>query len=564
MKNKKFITRMILILLAVGISLGTGFTVTSDEVFPPSILPVVMVSGSDYEMGFQYGQQAAAYITKTKEEKWASSLQQFNRDQVLYALKANQFYIKKYTPELIDMMKGMADGATAAGFDVAYTDILLINCTLPKPETSTYPPGAEKDTLPPKKCSVCSAWGSSTKDGRLIGVDTLDSPEVPYAVVIVAFPDKGNNYICGADAGEVGDHFLMNNKGLFLGNSGGGGSPRDIDNNYGISWGCSLPYLVRFADSAEAAKDMIMKWQINIPENFHFVDVKGKGYVVEKSAAVQSARKPGDFGEKDFLFSNNNYLNKEMKVTKKGDFIPQHGGYGAYSAPRNKMIWDMLHNYHGYFDVEFAKMILRFPGNPPPFPPEGGWDAMFCRPSNLWTAVVLPDNGDQGIAHICTGPVGRVLHSSQASDGSVMRPAYQYIAGTHTFYRLQLAANPQETVAAAKQAARDEIAAAYTRFMHFNLTDPGYVGLSELYGKANTEYFRGRNAFTQALLAEGNEALSGFAQAATAFTRSQALAQQVYEALKPPPTSPSDLGLKPFGGDWATWETRVGKKKEKE
>jgi hypothetical protein len=41
-------------------------------------------------------------------------------------------------------------------------------------------------------------------------------------LVILAYPDRGNAYICGADAGEIGDHFLMNNKGFFLGNSGGG------------------------------------------------------------------------------------------------------------------------------------------------------------------------------------------------------------------------------------------------------------------------------------------------------------------------------------------------------
>jgi len=524
---------------------------------PPSILPVIILSGSDYEMGYQYGQQAAAYIEKTKESKWASALQQFSRAEVLHALKANQYYIKKYTPELIDQMKGMADGAAAADCTLTYLDVLLINCTLPKPETSSYPPGAEKDTLPPKKCSVCSAWGKATKDGRLIGVDTLDSPEVPHAVVIVAFPDKGNNYMCGADAGELGDHFLMNNKGLFLGNSGGGGSPRDIDNNYGIAWGCSLPYLVRFAGSAAEARDMILKWQINIPENFHFADVNGGAFVVEKTAALQSVRKPGDFGEKDFLYSTNNYLSEKMKPTKKGEFVKQHGGFGVYASPRNMMIWDMLHNYHGLIDEEFAKMILRFPGSPPPDPPKGGWDAMFCRPTNLWTAVVLPDKGDKGTADICTGPAGRVLHASKASDGSTMQTAYKYTAGTHTFFRLQLASSPKDMVEAAKKTAVKDIAAAYSKLMYLNFTDSGYTALNKQYGQANTEYFLGRNALNKALLCIGDKALAYFAKAATAFTHAQAHAKQVYEALTSPPTSPSGLGLKPFGGDWATWETRI-------
>ena len=133
----------------------------------------------------------------------------------------------------------------------------------------------------------------------------------------------------------VRDHFLMNNKGLFIGNSGGGGSPRPEDDSFGLSWSNSLPYLARFADTAKKAKEMITAWQINIPENFHFVDVHGGGFVVEKTAAVQAVRKPGDFGERDFLYSTNNYLHEKMQVTKKGGFIKQHGGYGSYAAPRN-------------------------------------------------------------------------------------------------------------------------------------------------------------------------------------------------------------------------------------
>jgi hypothetical protein len=540
------------------IVLGTSVT-KSEEVMPPSILPVIILKGTDYQMGYQYGQQAGAYLEKVKEDQWVSALKAYNQDQVHQALKANQFFIRKYTPQYVDFMKGMAEGAASAGYPINYIDVLLMNCTLPKPKTSTFPQGAEGEEFPPKNCSVCSAWGSTTKDGQLIGMDTLDSSgEAEYGVVIVAFPDKGNNYICGAVAGEIGDHFLMNNKGLFIGNSGGGGSPRDIDQDYGISWSCSLPYLARFSNNAIEARDKILGWQINIPENFHFVDISGNAFIVEKTANLQSVRKPGDFGEKDFLYSTNNYLNKKMKVTKKGDFIKKHGGYGAYAAPRNLMLWDMLHNYHGLITVEFVKMMLRFPGNPPPYPPRGGWDAKICRPTNTWVSVSLPDNGDNGCVYICTGPAGRIIHSSLASDGEKMRTSYQYINGTHTFFKLKLAASPQEVVEEARKSAKYEIASAYKQFMQLKPTDNGYYNLNLVYSKANREYYRGKIAFNKALLIKGDDKLVHLAKAATAYTRSQALARQVYEALVPPPTSPLDLGLKPFGGDWATWETEVG------
>jgi len=541
----------------------------SRDSIPPSILPVVILKGSDYEMGFQYGEQAAAYIDRTREDKWAAALRRFSREEVLRALRANQTFVRSYTPEWLDFMQGMADGATKAGRPMTYTDVLLMNCTLPDPKTSAYPEGAENDELTSKRCSVASAWGSATRDGKLIGLDTLDTPDVAHAVVVVAFPDKGNAYMCGADAGEIGDHFLMNNRGLFLGNSGGGSSPRPEDEGYGICWACSLPYLVRFAGGAFEARDMVMKWQINVPENFHFVDVRGEACVVEKTAAVQAARVPGDFGERDFLFSTNNYLHADLKVTKEGGFVGGHGGYGAYAAPHNKMIWDLFHNYHGEIDVEFAEMVLRFPGAPPPSPPAGGWEAMFCRPTNLWTAVVLPDDGDKGVAHICTGPPGRVLHASIAGDGSVMRPTYRYASGTHTFYRLQLAKGPQEVAEAAKKAAEEEIATAYGKLMGLNYRDTGYGDLKELYGKAVAEMFEGRNADNRAVVemeAAGgsageakNRALALYGRAASLYARAQAHAREVYEALIPAPTSPVNLGLRPFGGPWATWETSVGR-----
>ncbi|MCJ7581028.1 MAG: hypothetical protein MUP98_10900, partial [Candidatus Aminicenantes bacterium] len=87
----------------------------------------------------------------------------------------------------------------------------------------------------------------------------------------------------------------------------------------------------------------------------------------------------------------------------------------------------------------------------------------------------------------------------------------------------------------------------------------GYAALNELYSLANAELYQGNKVLNKALLSNSNSQLYLYAQAATFFSRCQAHAMQVYEALVPAPTSPSDLGLKPFGGDWAEWETEVGK-----
>jgi hypothetical protein len=144
-----------------------------------------------------------------------------------------------------------------------------------------------------------------------------------------------------------------------------------------------------------------------------------------------------------------------------------------------------------------------------------------------------------------------------SSDGSKMRTAYSYIQGTHTFFQLQLAESPKALVEEAQKKAKECIAQAYSELMHLNLKDPGYSLLQDLYGQANAEYFKARLAFRRSQLNEGNEALTQLAEAATYFTRCQAHALQVHEALVLPPTGPTDLGLRPFGGDWALWETRI-------
>jgi hypothetical protein len=105
--------------------------------------------------------------------------------------------------------------------------------------------------------------------------------------------------------------------------------------------------------------------------------------------------------------------------------------------------------------------------------------------------------------------------------------------------------------------AAEDIAGAYEQLMQLNVTDTGYAALQDLYSLAVKEFHEGRDLFFEASLASGNEALARLAKSVTAFTHAQAHAQQVFEALVPPPTSPSDLGLEPFGGSWAEWETRI-------
>ncbi len=89
------------------------------------LMPVIILQGSDHEMGIQYGQQAGKYLLARKESSWARALQTMSREKITRELKARQWHIKKNSPEAIAMMRGMAEGAKESGFDIDFIDVLL-------------------------------------------------------------------------------------------------------------------------------------------------------------------------------------------------------------------------------------------------------------------------------------------------------------------------------------------------------------------------------------------------------------------------------------------------------
>ena len=87
----------------------------------PNVRPVILVCGSDYEMGYQWYQQVAKVFGPFYLERMKHG--EFTKEQ-LGALKAYQWHFKKHTPEMVEYMKGMAAGATDAGVPLSYMDVL--------------------------------------------------------------------------------------------------------------------------------------------------------------------------------------------------------------------------------------------------------------------------------------------------------------------------------------------------------------------------------------------------------------------------------------------------------
>lgn len=554
-------TLVISVLLTLLVSVfGTPLTEVSEvdtEVLPWSIAPVVILQGSNYDMGYQYYQQIGRMVGKWFLETCKRELS----SEEIENLYKNETYLKEYTPQLIDYFKGMAKGATDAGVSLSYEEVLAKFIG-----TRTY---SDEDS---SACSAFSAWGNATIKKDLIAANSMDGG-FGYIVTIVAFPDEGNRWISPARIGSLaGGHPGINNKGLFIGASGGHGVRPEDKGGYGIPRSCHYTSLLQYADSAKEAKDTFLSWEHvragGGGASYHFSDVTGDAYVVEWTRALKSVRKPGDFGEEDFIYSTNNFFNDEMiPACKKNKFMEHAGRFtGSTSAvARNMELWNMLHNYHGEINLDFVKMMWRFPGEGLPCffggsSPEGEVQesvlsyGRIANLDNAYLAIAVPDNGGKGVAYISTGPAANVAYPLGGD-------RHYQIANTYTFYKLHLASSPAAVTNAAKQDAVCQtyqkgeayIAESQRELRKLNYTDPGYAYLKDLFSKSVAEFYRGENAYTKARLASGNEALFFYSEATTAFTRAQSFALQVYNYLVPPATSPKDLGLRHYGGSWAEW-----------
>jgi len=526
----------------------------------PNVRPVIVLQGSDYEMGYQYVQQIIQIFGKYYLDRAAKVTR---GEKNIAAIKTSEEYIKKYTPWAIDFIKGMSDGCKEAGIPMTYFQMLAY---------FTSPRGSED-------CSGWAAWGSATKDSKLICGGSGDH-EIRAGIKeinLMVFPNTGNNYIrtpgAGSDPG-------MNNKGVAHVHHGTTGyfnryqNPDKGSTGEGVPGQFLLMHCLRFANSAEEAKDIAL----SIPDPAQraggmWADVKGNALVIEHKDNPEVIRRPGDHGERDFLYSTNNLFSKELEgayTMPPGQnliFYPHVGYLGTdgslSSIGRNFELWNLFHNYYGEVDLYFAKMMWRFKGPKLPYATideaiedrtrsqAKHWDAQISQTGNAMVGILQPDDGDEGVMHISQGCAVRGNDSPTYAGGVIVR-----LNPTYAFFELKLASDPPAVCDAAQTRAQYDLWNAYQELSLLDYSDVRYALLDEKLNEAVIEWQKGWFYRDEARETTGNESVIKWAKAIRCYTRSQSYAKQVYNALIPPATRPEDLHLRSWFGNWGEWSTR--------
>ena len=572
----------------------------------PWARPVVIIQGSDFEMGHQYARQLTQIFGT-----WILELLETDfSDGQLRALKGYEWYIKKHAPEMIPFFKGMAMGAKDGGVSLTYEHVLA-QFTLgvvkgsyqeTPADQSGYPEELEKTPPPsfpplqktptrqesslgdvPSKCGSAVAWGTATADGKVITSASSDGAD-HFNVTIICFPEDGNAYIHTPYLAvgpwvSAGGHSGMNDQGLVYVHHGVTQTAQDQGKKprYGIQSDIAIRHTLRYASNASEAVEMTLDYETTgdfsgggyYGTGGFWVDKDGRAFDIERSTDPAIIRKSGDHGEKDFMYATNTLLSRKLGM--EGQEYVEYGGWlmkgftpcKDFSVSRNLFVYNLFTSYHGKIDLDFIKMVWRFRSGPLPVSAhpdvwekkamdhyanaECEWWSTLGHSTNAYVTITIPEEKLYFLS--TTYPAQQpTLSHPRAFHGA--RP----LAGaTRAFFRLRLGSSPAEVMAASKYQAQIDLFLAERELRQLDYQNPAYAPLDEIYDQAVIEwtkgdFWRGPDSIGSTLTKKSSqeEGIYYWAKATRAFIRCQLLARKVYNALVPPATKPSELGLKPW------------------
>ena len=442
----------------------------------PDITPVIVVQGSNKEMGRQYAHQLFDVYGPWVFEAYKRPFNAAERNAV-EAFKAN---VRQYAPEWIEMTDGMVAGAADRGCSVTFDEVFAAHCTVMGDHSPIYLPvyGEDAEVAEPapevgaaSDCSGVAAWGSSTVDGGLVTASTVDHQSTPY-YTFIAIPDDGNAYLiplCEPDAPNP--HPGFNAKGLAYVHHAAAILGEEKP-DYGITGFFAVQHVLRYADNSAQALEL----ELAMPKGCRvcglWADTSGDAFNLT-CREPEFVRKPGDYGEEDFLYVANTNLEKDIRPYLHGMGLGhsygwpityfEHGGWNqddGNSIRRGIFMWNMMHNYRGKIDVEFMKMLIRFTWDGPDNPDMeeaarelnetkggGGWDSRVGNMGNMYSAVMDLKEDKPGVFHLCTSA------PSPLSEALTQHYWFFFRDPSYTFYELSLLATPAEIAQAAKHRA---------------------------------------------------------------------------------------------------------------
>lgn len=279
---------------------------------------IVKLRGTNYEIGYQHGYLLAdkikLMITQTlpaAASVVSMTLQSSYEEAYRKMAEGAKIAEKNIPSELLQEMRGITDGANAAGYDVTFDEIKLWNtmydqwCIYAHPHywniddesvKGQYPPeGPGTTVLTGSGCSSFSAWDDSVGgNGDMLFCKNEDNLDLPYQLenryLYIVNPDIGNAHLYLCFPGMIGMDGGFNEKGISMMTQYNASIYETMD-------GCGIGIFTRLLLTHANNLDEAIQTFYNHPRctgiAYHCADAHAKkAAVVETSAKMVVVRHP--------------------------------------------------------------------------------------------------------------------------------------------------------------------------------------------------------------------------------------------------------------------------------
>jgi hypothetical protein len=304
---------------------------------------VVVVSGTDYEMGVQYGEQMAPAIIHNVAIFKSRCYDRHGRDKVTKDMQVHNYYLEKYDPGYKGWLQGIVKGCKNKGYEVEYLDLVLLMVfpgemwarpKTPYPQethmawTGVSPDAPSAGTF--HSCNTFAAKGAMTPDGKPIhAITSMAFTEAMDNVILLAFPKNGASFVSQTYAGRVNSNYAMNSKGFAW-------TMTAIMSDAPL-WGLQptvyFHYLAQIATSPTEAIEYVKSTpKAGTTGGFIFTDASGNISVYEGTADHFHLRYPGDRGEPGQFVVETNHLVDPSLAAYNPKWLPVIGTYARYDT----------------------------------------------------------------------------------------------------------------------------------------------------------------------------------------------------------------------------------------
>jgi len=327
---------------------------------------VVKVQGSPYEMGIQHGRQLVDLIQRSKSSVESSYKRAgLTGEKLALVLATNEKQIEDTVPNLIEELKGVADGS-----GMTYLDILAIylspeiQSALPLHEILQRQSDAPRNTS--LGCTAFLAWGKATTDGSPILAQTRDSSPsgVTSRIIVVAKPRGGNSYVAHSRP-TLNGGYGVNSKGVTLAAptvyTSDSISPLKSGQPSGLTDSTISKLVMERCGSVQES----LKYAVSRPGgymglNILLLDRQGNAAKIERSYSSSNTEipTPDQWPESHLLAVTNHFTSTEMKNLGPPESDPKFEQvWNSYR--RHRRITNLLRSSAGNIDLAKFRTFTR-------------------------------------------------------------------------------------------------------------------------------------------------------------------------------------------------------------